>query len=340
MLALVPGALAAAKRKQRKPATHGEFVRFADPTTEAWVLRLTSLSSANVLPEPQNHYISSKHRFLLFSSNRDGAMMPYRLDLRNGVLHRLARTKHLDPQSLRLDAQERFAYYVDNGALTETALSSGKTRTIAENITAFGMADSEASFVVVRKRRLFRLQSPQPIAEDVTFGPLLNPNGTALLFGREAKDGREFWYVPLTQPAKPKLLASGRIWNPFWSPHGKLLFLRDVQANTAMLAEIHEVDPAGGAERKIDSTSDYAVFAPNTDASVFVAASRSKAQPNILLLLRKEGRELTLCEHDASHPASVAPVFSPNSRDIFFQSDREGKPAIYAMNVQKFVDPT
>jgi oligogalacturonide lyase len=82
------------------------------------------------------------------------------------------------------------------------------------------------------------------------------------------------------------------------------------------------------------------VFAPNADASVFVGASRSKAQPTVILLLRSTKREMTLCEHHDTHPKSVAPTFSPDSRRVYFQSDHEGKPALYSVNVELLVEPT
>jgi len=58
------------------------------------------------------------------------------------------------------------------------------------------------------------------------------------------------------------------------------------------------------------------------------------------LLVRSVKRELTLCEHRASNPAETNPVFSPNSQRIFFQSDRDGKMAIYAMAVDRLVSET
>jgi oligogalacturonide lyase len=118
-----------------------------------------------------------------------------------------------------------------------------------------------------------------------------------------------------------------------------LLFLREVQAGV-LLSEIHEVNPDTGAEQRVAPTSQYAAFAPNGDASVFVGASRSKAQPNIVLLLRTVNREFTLCEHRASHPALVSPVFSPDSRRVYFQSDHQGKSALYSVNVELLVEPT
>lgn len=337
VLALAPGLLAARKRR---PHAHGEFVPFVDPATEAWVLRLTALSSASLLPAPQNRFIESRRRFLLFSSDRSGAMAPYRLDLHNGEAHRLIETSHLVPRSLCLDGKERSVYFVDSGALKKTDVSGHKAETVAEGVSAFGMSDSGSVFVVARQGKLFRLDSRQPIGEDAAFGPLVHPDGTGCLFGRKARESCEFWYAPLAPSGKPKLLASGRIWNPFWSPHGNLMFLRDVKTERAVLSEIHEVNTQTGEERKLDPTSEFAAFAPNADATVFVGASRSMVQPNIILLLRSIARELTLCEHGASHPESVSPVFSPDSRWIFFQSDREGKSAIYAMDVEKFVDPT
>jgi oligogalacturonide lyase len=51
-------------------------------------------------------------------------------------------------------------------------------------------------------------------------------------------------------------------------------------------------------------------------------------------------RELTLCEHRASNPSAVSPVFSPDSRRVYFQSDHEGKSALYSVNVEKLVEPT
>jgi oligogalacturonide lyase len=73
---------------------------------------------------------------------------------------------------------------------------------------------------------------------------------------------------------------------------------------------------------------------------MFVGASRSKAQPTIILLIRSVKRELTLCEHRASDPGSVHPVFSPDSRRVYFQSDHQGKSALYSVNVELLVEPT
>ena len=51
-------------------------------------------------------------------------------------------------------------------------------------------------------------------------------------------------------------------------------------------------------------------------------------------------RELTLCEHRASDPSLVTVVFTSDSQSIIFVSDRHGKPALYRVPVEKFVEET
>jgi oligogalacturonide lyase len=36
----------------------------------------------------------------------------------------------------------------------------------------------------------------------------------------------------------------------------------------------------------------------------------------------------------------VTPLFSPDSQRVFFQSDRDGKPAVYRVQVERFVENT
>jgi oligogalacturonide lyase len=106
------------------------------------------------------------------------------------------------------------------------------------------------------------------------------------------------------------------------------------------LITLREIDPDDAGDRLISRTSQFGAFAPNGDASVFAGASRSKASSYILILLRVTRRELTLCEHRASDPAIVSVVFAPDSQSIVFVSDRHGKPALYRVPVEKFVEET
>lgn len=348
MLVGIPAGLAAATnpaaKKPRPLPNVGEFFRFADPTTDTPVVRLTNPATTSLLPAPTNRFVSAKRRFLIFSSDRNGKPAPFQLDLRTGALTMLAATADLDTRSLYLDEHGKVVYLLDGGTLKEITLSNKRVRPLADNVSAFS-TDTSKGFIVVRERRLEELDSGQGIlAEDVSSWCLIRPGGKGCLFGRDSKpEEREFWYVPLPGSAgtKPTLLAKGRITNPFWSQDGRsLLLLRDVEAGSILLSEIHEVFPETGEERCVARTSQFAAFAPNRDDSVFVGASRSKAQPTVVLLIRLVQRELTLCEHAASHPAAVCPVFSPDSRRVYFQSDHQGKSALYSVNVELLVEPT
>lgn len=341
-------ALNAPPKKSKPLPSVGEFVRFIDPTTESTVVRLTNPSTASFLPGAGNRFLSLKERFLVFSSDRTGRFTPFRLDLRTGALRPLARTADLLPRSLCLDALGRFLYLVDGTSLKQISLVNSKVQTLSDGVSAFAVANSPADLLAVRRGRLEQLNGKAPLAENVGDWCALQPGGSGCAFARNiTADGQELWYVSVSRPSNPApnaramLLAKGRVSNPFWSPDGKsLLFLRDVPSNGIFVSEIHEAYPETGVEQRVAATSQFAAFAPNGDGSVFVGASRSKAQPTLILMLRLPQRELTLCEHRASHPAAVTPVFSPDSRRVYFQSDHQGKSALYSVNVEALVEPT
>ena len=356
MLATVPAYLAAqtsrSRTKTKQLPSVGEFVRFTDPTTETFVVRLTSLKSSSFLPAAANRFVSLKDRNLFFSSDRNGPLSPFQVDLRTGVVRQLATCAHLSPESLCIDLKERSLYFLDAGRLQQTEVAKKEPRrqapeTLAEEVSSFSLAQSGAIFLI-RAGNLQRMDegsegraNPATLATGVGKTCLAQPGGAkGCLFTREiSASDREFWYVA-GNFNKPTLLAKGSVSNPFWSPDGRaLLFLREVPKAEVTLAEIHEVGLDGIAERCITPTSQFAGFAPNFDGSVFVGASRSKAQPNVVLLLRSAKREMTLCQHHATQAAAVSPAFSPDARRVYFQSDEEGKPAIYSVNVELLVEP-
>jgi oligogalacturonide lyase len=338
-------------KRSAPPSARGEIKRFYDPVTENIVARLTDPRTNSRLPALQNRFVSARNHFLLFSSDRTGQMAPFHLDLRTGALRQLAHPQRLDPQSLCMDERERWMYFLDGQSLRAVALGNLKQRTIAEGLTAFAMGASGADLVVVKDGRVERFVAGKtaPVAENAA-GAIVRPGGTGCAFWRGgASPGTGFWYAPFAQPeGKPKLLASGAVVNPVWAPRGEsLLFLREILippggpgAEPVRTADIHEVSIQFGVDHRIAPTSQFAAFAPNANATVFVGASRSRAQPTVLLLLRTTGREFTLCEHKASNAAAASPVFSPNSQRVYFQSDREGKWALYSVNVEKLIDPT
>jgi oligogalacturonide lyase len=350
MLSVIPAGLAGAaelaQRNQLLPAA-GEFVRFSDPATEAPVVRLTSPAYNNVLPASQNRFVFLKPRVLYCSSDRAGGRMaPFQVDLRTGAIRQVAESASLDATSLSVDAAGRSLYFLDGGALREVPvtgrLNGRRPDVLADGVSTFGMGVSRSELFAIRSGRLERIAGSERVtlAEEASEPCVVRPGGRGCLFGRRtAEDQAEFWYA---SSGKPLLVAKGRITNPYWSVDGEsLLFLREVPyRDNIYLAELREVIPGETMERGVAQTSQFATFAANGNDSMFVGASKSRAQPNVVLLLRTPHRELTLCEHRASRPADVRPAFSPDSRRVYFQTDREGKLAIYSVNVETLVEPT
>lgn len=306
-------------------------------------MRLTQPSHQSLVPEPGNRFVSSREGFLVFSSDRAGVFEPYRANLRSGVITRLAEAKRLAPRSLCLDWRERELYYIDDASLKAIDLRHGKPRTMLEDISDYHIAGRENTLVFRSGGKLSKWTPHEKIAlaEHVSSRALVSPLENGCVFSRQQTEGQnEFWFVSFSGD-KPRLLAKGKISYPYWRPDGQaVLFLRQVDLKAYVASELREVCLDGSPEHIVAETSQYASFAPNSDGSVFVGASRSKAQPDVILLLRRAQREMVICEHKAASAESVSPEFSPNSQRVYFQSDREGKSCLYSVNVERLVEQT
>lgn len=311
----------------------GEFVRFLDGTTETPVVRLTALTSSNSLPAAENRAISVKGRFLVFSSDRSGAASPFRLDLRSGQVSQLLATKDLDVSSLTLDTAARLLLFREGRDLKQLAIGSKKVQTLAENVGQFSLGGSPSDFLFIREQKVWKGPEQRLIAEDADWCQV-RPGDQGSIFSRPAgEDTHELWFCDLRQAAKPIRLAAAPVSMPCWSNDGRsVFFLRN--------RSLYEVVPETGSEQKLGGMSQFVSFSANADGSVFVGAVQSKAQPTINLLLRSPAREFTLCEHRASQPQLCAPVFSADSKRVYFNSDFQGKPAIYSVNVEALIEET
>jgi oligogalacturonide lyase len=177
------------------------------------------------------------------------------------------------------------------------------------------------------------VETADPISD-----PLPRPRRAGLLYRRGVD---ELWLVNFDGGQNRKLrLAAGGIGPAVWSADGRTVLYLNFPADPKQLNNLREATPDSNEDHLIAATSQFINFARNGDSSVLVGASGSKASPYVLLLVRAAKRELTLCEHKASDPRIVAPVFAPNSQRIFFQSDKDGKIAIYCMVVEKLVEET
>ena len=210
-----------------------------------------------------------------------------------------------------VDRDGNHAYFIErqgNGTRLRTAaLSNGKAHTVLE--AAFPMSD-----------------------------PIARPGRPQALY-RQGDEG--LWLADSEGKSKRRLmLAEGRIGPANWAPDGKTVLYLSFPPDPTQLNAIREYVPEAETDRLVARTSQFVHFGFNRDTSVFTGASRNAASPTVLILLRVTRRELTLCEHRASHPETVAPMFSPDSQKVYFQSDRDGKPAIYGISVERLVEKT
>jgi len=331
-----------------------ERLRFADPATEAPILRLTDPAHSCFLPAYYQRAVSRHGAFLLYWSDRTGSPQGFRMNLKTGESQQLTDAPDLDGSSLALVPDERGFCYFDGPSLRLVGFSNLKEREIyrvpegAARAPGFSLPRDGSGALVVEIRagrwRVCRIglarggavalgTSPVPLEH-----PRESPQGDAIL----CRAGADSLCIldSYGRPCRGLALAPGRTGPAFWSPDGRTVLYLNIPRESGKLNAIRESDPAAGADRLVATTSQFVHFAPNADASVFVGASGSRASPYILILLRRTRRELTLCEHRASDPERVAPVFSPDSRQVFFQSDRHGKPAIYCLAVERLVEPT
>ena len=331
-------------------------VKYLDPATEFVVVRVTDPQYNSLLPSGGVRPLSN--RGMLYASDAAGRWEAFRMDLRTFESRQLTDAAALDPQSVSFQTGEKGFWHFDGGRLIETNISSLKTREVYrtpdefEKMGGVGYADDGRAAVFVEKGangcrlRLLDLMrgSAQTLfetsgtEENEEIGDLLvRPKHASALY----RMGNARWLVDFASGKKQQLaLAEGEAPQCQWTSDGRSLLYLSHPPDAKKLTEIREFVPETGSDTEVAKTSQFARFFANADASVFAGASGSKASPYVLLLARTVKREFTLAEHKASDPRMVAPMFTPNSQSLLFQSDRHGKPAIYWMAVEKFVSET
>lgn len=321
--------------------------KYSDSATELEVFRLTSPAVASFLPAPSLRVIARRGGFLVYASDRAGTPQLFRLDLKTGESHQLTEAAALDRLSFSLLPGDRSLCYFDGPSLCETL---GRDREIYrtpegwERGSGFSLSDDGMNAAIVETHAgKFRLRLISLLkgaattvleSDNEITAPQLRPRRAQILYQRDG-----LWLVNLDgkQNRKLKTESNGPV---LWTPSGRTFLYLHLPESPRELNTLREHTPDENADKLLAKTSQFVAFGCNADASVFVGASRSKASPTILLLLRAARREFTLCEHKASNPAATAPVFAPDSQSIFFQSDREGKSALYRMKVNKLVEET
>ncbi len=345
--ALTP-AVALASRGDTSPA---EPMTFADRATESPVIRLTDPQVSSFLPPYYGYAVSRKGDYLVYASDATGRMEAYRLDLKKNESRQLTEAESLGGLTLLPD--NRAFLYVDGDALFTASLSSLQPRELYRSTGGFAPVpgigvsiDGLYASIIERKSGAYRLQlvdlrQGRVVSLAETDEPLRNPQPrpkrASVLYHR----GPGVWLANYDGKQNYRLrLAPGETGPSQWSPDGRTILYLNYPDDPRQLHNIREFVPDSNEDRDVADTTQYISFSANADASMFVGASGAKASPYILLLARKVNRELTLCEHRASDPEMVSPIFSRNSQQVFFTSDMHGKPALYTMNVAKLVEET
>jgi len=349
----IPFLSAAAQKKEPETILPSDRKRYADPLTDFEVLRLTDPSYTSYLPPPTNRPVSRRGGFLFYASDRPGTLQALRMDLKTGESTVLTEAEDLQPLSLTLMPDQRGVCYLDGRELQLLSFVNRKTHVIYEMddgfaCTGFSVAeDGRHAFLTEQRAARCRLRlvplgrgTPETLVEgDGEFlSPLPRPRRAGALYRRG--DGTA-WLVNYDGQQNRRLRTTGgRVAAATWSPDGRSVFYLAVQEEAKRLNAIREHVPDTNTDAEVSLTSQFVDFDRNADASVFVGASGTRAQPHILLLIRVVKRELTLCEHKASDPRTVHAHFSPNSQRVFFQTDRHGKPSLYCMAVDRLVEAT
>lgn len=330
-----------------------EVKRYKDAATEFDVYRLTDPAHQSWLPASYERAVSRRDNFLIYASDRAGSVQAYRMDVKSGQSHALTRANNLVRSSLTLAPDEKNFFYLDGQSVFISSLNGGHTRPVHRIEDGFefgpGFSVSEDGLYAVlveqksgtNRLRLITLRSgtAQTIVEtpDAISDPLPRPRRAGVLY----RKGNELWLVNYDGQQNRKLhIAAGGAGPAVWSGDGRTVLYLNFPPEPKQLNSLREATPDTNEDRLVATTSQFISFGGNADSSMLVGASGSKASPYVLLLVRAAKRELTLCEHRASDPRIVAPIFSPNSQRIFFQSDKDGKLAIYSMVVDRLVEET
>lgn len=311
---------------------------------------LTDPAHSSVHPQPYLRSIGRRGTFFLFSSDRGGGYQAYRFELRSGEIRQLTDAGALATSALQLLPEDRAFAYIDGRVLRAAAFTGLRERDVYripddwELGDGFTVAlDGVYAALVEKKGARSRLRlinmargAATTIAEadGLIKHPIPRPRRASVLYQRD--DG--LWLVNYDGQNNQRLCQV----NPspgaaLWSPDGRqVLYLSGRDRNVAL----RERTPDTQQDRLLAPTSQFVNFARNADGSVFVGASGNVGSPYLLILVRAVRRELAIGEHKASDPRSVAPIFSPTSQRIYFQSDRHGKPAIHSIVLDKFLEKT
>lgn len=332
-----------------------DSIRYADPATEFPIFRLSRPEYSSYLPSPPRRVLSRHGDFLILVSERVGSAQAFRLEIKSGEWHQLTDIQNLDRETVSLLPDDHSLCFMEGDSLKVARfagsgvkdrevyrIEDGWKREGGVVVTDDGMfallveAKADASrlrLIPMAKGAATTLAEETTAIEDV----MPRPRRAGACYRK--RGDTSIWLADFEGRQKYRLqTAEGKVGDALWAPDGRSLLYLLIPAERAKLITVREFNPDAHTDAAIAPTTQYAVFSRNSDASVFVGASGSKASPHVLLLLRLAKRELTLAEHKASDPFMVAPIFSPSNDRVYFTTDRDGKPCVYWISVEKLVE--
>ncbi len=350
-IALAPAIVAPAQ--QDRLAVPGEKARFTDRATEMVLARLTSPSYDTWMPSTPGRGISARSQSGVVTMARGEGKSLVWLDYGTGAGRIIAEPADLDPSSVALTSDDRWIAYADGGVLMAAQRQGTRRQTLAKlssgaslhaglapspDRLTFYFAESAGSGSRIRSVRIGAASTV--VAETSEVVSELAPNPRRALLAWRIQAG-SLWLGSL-DGGKPQRVETpgGRVLQFHWSSDGSSLLYLHEPADPSKLVEIRERQVDSRTDTLVAKTSQFASFAPNANGTAFVGASRSKASPHILLLLRATQREFTLCEHGDPEPALCRPVFTPDSQSILFTSRIHGKNCVYLAGVEKLIEKT
>lgn len=345
---------ASAQRQDAGQILATERFRYADPATEFIISRLTSPKHETRTSGSPGGGISSNSNFMVATASFDSRKSLIWLDLTTGASRVIAQPADLNPETVTMTVDDRWIAFADGQELTAIRRQGARRQTLAKLVPgvtlqaglsastdrlSFYFAESLAGGARLKSARLGVAQD-QVIAECDEPVAELAPNPRRALLGWRTQSGR-LWMTGFGGGKSRRIeTPDGRVLQFHWSRDGSAMLYLFEPADRSKLVEIREQQVDTRADILVGKTSQFACFTPNTNGTAFVGASRSKASPHILLLLRATQREFTLCEHGDTEPALCRPAFTPDSQSVVFTSRMHGQRAVYVAGVEKLIEKT